>query len=85
MRLCVLTVLTMLALTGCAVPRQGDTPPLHVSLLPNDCANRQVMLDWLDGQARQPRRAGENDREYARSRNDIRRKIWDIRYNCQPV
>jgi len=84
MRLTVLTVLSVLALAGCAVPRQGDML-LHVSLLPNDCQNRQVMLDWLDGQSRQARRAGENDREFARSRNEIRRKIWDIRYNCQPV
>ena len=43
------------------------------------------MIDWLDGQARIPQQRGESTVDYTRSRNEIRQKIWDIRYYCQPV
>ena len=71
-------------LAGCVAPRQNQMP-LNVAMLPADCQNRQIMLDWLDGQARLPQQRGETDRDYARSRNEVRKKIWDLRYHCQPA
>jgi hypothetical protein len=79
-----LVVAIVLTLAGCA-----STPPtampLNVSMLPHDCQNRQIMLDWLEGQARVPQTRFESDKDYARARNEIRKKIWDIRYYCQSV
>jgi hypothetical protein len=73
-----------LALAGCAAgpPR---TMPLNVAMLPQDCQNRQIMLDWLSGQAQIPQHRNESNQDYQRTRNEIRQKIWDIRYHCQPV
>ena len=80
----ILAIVATAALVGCVSPRQNQIP-LNVAMLPHDCQNRQIMLDWLDGQARLPQQRGETDREYTRSRNEIRKKIWDLRYHCQPV
>jgi len=79
-----LVVATALILTGCVSPRQ-TVMPLNVAMLPADCGNRQIMLDWLEDQARQPQQRGESAEDFQRSRRAVRRKIWDIRYHCQSV
>jgi hypothetical protein len=71
-----------LALTGCAVK---TAPPVDVRLVPNDCANRQLIVNYLEQQAQQPRAAFETDRDYERTRSEIRHRIWTLRYYCQPV
>lgn len=43
------------------------------------------MLDWLQRQAEYPRATNQNQQDYERTRNEIRKKIWDIRYHCQSV
>lgn len=75
-------IVSALALTGCAVK---TAPPVDVSLVPNDCANRQLIVNYLEQQAQQPRAAFETDRDYERTRSEIRHRIWTLRYYCQPV
>lgn len=79
-----LAIALCLVISGCASNRQTAVP-FQVAMVPADCQNRQILLDWLEDQARQPQLKGETDREYSRRRNEIRRKIWDIRYHCQSV
>lgn len=76
-------ILFMFNLIGCI--NQVYKPPLDVSLIPNDCANRVAIINWLDENARVPQQAMESKEEYERSRGQIRSRIWSIRYNCQPV
>jgi hypothetical protein len=77
-----LTVLLTVAVTGCiSVPR----PPMDVSMIPNDCANRASIIRWLEQNAQVPQQSGETKEDYERSRAQIRSRIWSMRYTCQPV
>lgn len=73
-----------MCVTGCAGPAPHQVP-FSVAMLPADCRNRQIMLDWLQRQAEYPRATNQNQQDYERTRNEIRKKIWDIRYHCQSV
>lgn len=84
MRQIVLMLCVVASVGGCSTPRQVAVP-LNVAMVPNDCRNREIMIDWLLGQARLPQQRGESNLDYARSRNEIKQKIWDLRYHCQPV
>jgi len=53
--------------------------------MPNDCANRQAIISWLETQARVPRQAFESEKHYEQTRSQIRHRLWHVRYNCQPV
>jgi hypothetical protein len=75
----------MLILLGACSSAPPTAMPFNVAMLPNDCQNRQAMISWLDGQARIPQQRGESTRDYTRSRNAIREKIWGLRYHCQSV
>ena len=75
-------VAAVLASTGCAVK---TAPPIDVRLVPNDCANRQMIINYLETQAQQPRAVFESESTYERSRSEIRHRIWTVRYHCQPV
>lgn len=77
-----LTIVLALALSGCA---STQSLPLDVSLIPNDCANRQLIINYLESQARLPRATFESEKDYVRSRSQIRHRIWTVRYHCQPV
>lgn len=70
-------------LVGCA--SQSYTPPVSVAAMPNDCANRQAIVNWLETQARVPRQAFESEKHYEQTRSQIRHRLWHVRYNCQPV
>ena len=74
---------TVLALTGCA--HHSTSPPLNVAMVPNDCANRELIVNWLSSQAAVPKQTLETEQEYERNRSAIRAKIWVMRYHCQPV
>lgn len=78
----IVAAVAVLSLTGCAVK---TSPPLDVRLVPNDCANRQMIINYLETQARQPRAALESENDYERTRSEIRNRIWTVRYYCQPV
>lgn len=70
-------------LVGCA--SQSYTLPVSVAAMPNDCANRQAIVNWLETQARVPRQAFESEKHYEQTRSQIRHRLWHVRYNCQPV
>lgn len=70
-------------LVGCAAPNY--VPPASVAAMPNDCANRQAIINWLETQAAVPRQAFESEKHYEQTRSQIRHRLWLVRYNCQPV
>jgi hypothetical protein len=70
-------------LVGCA--SQSSIPPASVAAMPNDCANRQAIISWLETQASVPRQAFESEKHYEQTRSQIRHRLWHVRYNCQPV
>jgi hypothetical protein len=76
-------VLLAAALSGCISAK--TSPPIDVALVPNDCRNREAIVNWLDEQAHIPQQRLESDADFLRHRRSIRAKIWDLRYQCQPV
>lgn len=76
-------LLTAFTLGGCSTYR--PSPPIDVSMVPNDCRNSQLIIGWLNQQAAIPQAKFESDEDYTRHRNRIRSRIWDIRYTCHPV
>ena len=70
-----LFVSVLIVLTGCAT--RIPPPPMAVQAMPNDCANRTAIINWLSDLERK-----QTDERY---RGEIRAKIWTVRYNCQPV
>ena len=78
-----LIALLAVASTGCVSVVQRA--PLDISQVPNDCANRNSIIAWLDDNARVPQQTTESKEDYERSRGQIRSRIWSMRYTCQPV
>jgi non-canonical (house-cleaning) NTP pyrophosphatase len=74
----------VLALSGCAMPI-AQRPPPSVQAMPNDCANRVAIIEWLNSQSQVPRQPFENQETYENARSEIRSRIWHMRYRCQPV
>lgn len=68
-------LLVILLVAGCA--SRVPAPPMSVQAMPNDCANRVAITNWLTDLERK-----QTDERY---RGEIRAKIWTVRYNCQPV
>ena len=71
------------AITGCV--NISQRPPMDMTHIPNDCANRTAVISWLDQNARIPQQATESKEDYEISRGQIRSRIWSMRYHCQPV
>jgi hypothetical protein len=80
----VLALLAAAALAGCAAPR-SDRMPMSVQAMPNDCANRAAIINWLTQQAAISRHPMETQESYEQAQRQIRYRIWNIRYNCQPA
>jgi hypothetical protein len=76
-------LVSLVMLTGCAI--RQPAPPMSVQAMPNDCANRTAIINWLTREANAPQHTLESKEMYERSRAEIRAKIWTVRYNCQPV
>jgi hypothetical protein len=72
-------------LTGCAAPRDLARVPAAVQIMPNDCANRAMLIQWLSRQAAISRTPFESQEAYDQAQAQIRYRIWNVRYNCQPV
>lgn len=77
------TVVAALSLSGCAY--HNVTPPIDVRLIPNDCSNQTMIVNYLTQQAQRPRQMLESERDYELSRAEIRSRIWNVRYHCNPV
>lgn len=75
-------LLSVLLMVGCA---QAPKKPVEVSLIPDDCANREAIIRWLERVASTPRSLLESPQDYEQSRSEIKNRIWRIRYNCQRV
>ena len=69
-----LIALLAVTLVGCA--SQPYRPPLDISTIPNDCANQQRIVRWLESQSQ-----GEWNEQVAQ----IKARIWHLRYTCNPV
>jgi hypothetical protein len=78
-------VLSVAVLTGCAASRDLERVPGSVQIMPNDCANRTVLINWLTRQAAISKRTLESQQSYDQAQSQIRHRIWTVRYNCQPV
>ena len=66
-------LLIVLLLTGCSNLRPNLSPPVDVSLIPNDCVNQERIVRWLESQSK-----GEWNENIAQ----MRARIWHIRYSC---
>lgn len=71
------------SLVGCATSQ--PPPPVDVRLIPNDCANRTLIVNYLQQLADRPRLTFESERDYETHRSQVRQRIWALRYHCQPV
>ena len=72
-RTLIFCLLTTMATTGCGHFSPKLSPPIDVSLIPNDCANQDKIIRWLDGQSK-----GEWNENVAQ----IRARMWHVRYSC---
>ena len=66
----------VLLLSGCSNLQPKLSPPVDVSLIPNDCANQKGIVQWLEHQL-----PGATN-EYV---SQIRARIWHLRYTCNLV
>lgn len=73
----------ILAMSGCAMPL-AQRPPPAVLAMPNDCANRVAIINWLTRQSQTPRQF-EPEQDYENRMSEIRKRMWNLRYHCQPV
>lgn len=79
-----IAIVVTITVTGCAVPGPLDYASAAAAM-PNDCANRNAIIRWLETQASIPRQPMESETQYANTRSQIRSRIWGVRYACQPV
>jgi hypothetical protein len=79
-----IATILVVTVTGCAVPGPPDYASAAAAM-PNDCANRNAIIRWLEAQASIPRQPMESEAQYANTRSQIRSRIWSVRYTCQPV
>jgi hypothetical protein len=84
MKLAAVAIVTAM-LTGCAAPRDLSRVPAAVQIMPNDCANRNMIIQWLSRQAAISKTPFESQEAYDQAQAQIRYRIWNVRYNCQPV
>ena len=77
------SLIAVLALTGCAY--HNMTPPVDVRLVPNDCANQRLIENYLVQQTKRSRNLFETESDYEDRIKDIRGRIWNMRYHCNPV
>lgn len=82
-RLATLTIAITL-LGGCAI-YNDRTAPMDVTAIPNDCANKRAILNWLTAQARQPKGLLTHEHLYDQQQSAIKQKIWEMRYYCNPL
>lgn len=82
MKLAVVTVV-MAMCAGCATNHQSV--PDAVLIMPDDCANRHAMENWLLRQASVSKSSIQNQHSYEHAQAQIKHRLWNLRYNCSPV
>lgn len=80
----IVILFSLVLLSGCAV-YNDRTIPTDVSIMPNDCANQQAILKWLDYQERQDIGLLSDEGVYAKEQRTIKHKKWTIISKCNPV
>jgi hypothetical protein len=75
-------ILLLFLLTGCA---QAPRMPVDVAIIPNDCANKEAIIRWLDSVVATPKTVFESEETYDQTRSSVKARIWSIRYNCQRI
>jgi hypothetical protein len=75
-------ILLLSLLAACGTPPR---PTTDVMIMPNDCANRVAIGRWIEDQAAVPKNPFQTQEQYDRQQSFIRRNLWTLRYNCQPV
>ena len=75
--------LTVAVVAGCT--SYQPPPPVDVMLVPNDCANQRMIIGYLTQQAQRPQGSYETDQDYERTRSELRHRVWNMRYHCNPV
>jgi hypothetical protein len=85
MRAIILLTVCAVLTTGCMTAPVSMVDPVAVQVMPNDCANRVATLRWLETQAAIPRSSLESQQQYENTQAIIKKRIWTVRYNCQPV
>ena len=78
-------VLIAMTVTVVACAGPSRQVPAAVLVMPNDCGNRQAIATWLEQQSKIPRQTFETEQAYEIDRAQIRQRLWQLRYNCQPV
>lgn len=76
-------LISALVLTGCAY--HNMTPPVDVRLVPNDCSNQRLIENYLVQQTQRSRNTFESPKDYEDRIAEIRGRIWNLRYHCNPV
>jgi hypothetical protein len=77
--------MSAVVLAGCTTTRDLARVPAAVQSMPNDCANRGALIQWLSRQAAVTKSPFETQESYDQAQAQIRQRIWTVRYNCQPV
>lgn len=73
---------SVLLIAGCTtVPKM----PVDVALVPNDCANQQAITQWLIEVAKTSKSTFQNQKDYEQFQSQVKSKIWNIRYACNPA
>ena len=75
--------IVLLSLVGCST--YDRHVPASVAVMPTDCSNRVAIINWYQSQLAVPRPPLQNERAYENYREQIRYRIWHLRYHCQPV
>jgi|694.fasta_scaffold04987_6 hypothetical protein len=69
------------AITGCST----YTQPVDIATLPNDCANKERIANWLAAMANLPQHKLESKEEYEKTRRTYRQKLWHLNYVCNSM
>ena len=80
-----LVIVASILLTGCVGVHPNLQPPVDVSIIPNDCGNKQQIIRWLENQAKLPQMQLESKEQYENTRGQFKARIWSLRYHCDRV
>jgi uncharacterized protein YcfL len=79
-----ITILTLSLLVGCSsMYRMSEVS--EIQDIPDDCYNRNLMIKWLSAQLEYGKPLTESQKVYDAKISAIQRKIWHLRYTCNPV
>jgi len=77
-------VLSAAVLTGCvSTYRTADISEL--SQIPDDCANKAMIINWLEFQIKIPKPITVREDIYEAQISALKTKLWRLHYICQPV